>query len=368
MFSPQPIPPPPVPRIVCSTNSYTHAFHAPDRLAPATRDGLPTDIAEGDCLGLAADPAGLVLAEGQTEGCFTSFVIGMPAFDWLVPSWSIAVPGSCSAEIHFQVWMERSWSIWYPLGTWSKLPGSHERKDDYGRVDTDTLVLKAARNLVRYRVCLKGTGGQTPCLRRFDFVTKMSQPGLVPGNLPPRDIELTVRPRSQMLEDPAIASRVCSPTSLAMGMSFFGVDVPTADLSRLCYDHGAKIYGNWSFNASILPRFGLAGRVDWFGSFGGLAGELEAGHPVIASIRFGEGELEGAPIRSTAGHLILVCGFARKEGRTLVIVADPAAPGPESVRREYDLGQFLKVWRGVVYIIEGRDQGEGRESTALQWE
>jgi hypothetical protein len=292
----------------------------------------------------------------------------MPAFDWLVPSWSIAVPGSSSAEIHFQVWTERSWSIWYPLGTWSNSPSSHEGKDEFGRVETDTLVLKAARNLVRYRIRLKGSGGSSPCLRRFDFVTRISGRGPISGELPARDIELHVRPRSQMLEDPSIASRICSPTSLAMGMSFFGVDIPTADAAKFCYDKGAKIYGNWSFNVAMLARFGLAGRVDWFGSFGELAEELEAGHPVIASIRFGEGELSGAPVRSTAGHLILVCGFARREGRSIVVVDDPAAPGLDSVRREYDLGQFLKAWRGVVYVVEGRDQGEGRESSALQWE
>ncbi len=369
-------------RHVCAVNNYSQVFYAPDSLEPVA---AVRNVSEGDMLGLAVDPAGLVLAPGQVEGCFTSQVISMPAFDWLVPSWSIAVPGESSVEIHFQVWTERSWSMWYPLGTWSGSPRSHEGKDDFGRVETDTLILKSPRSLVRYRLRLKGAQGKSPCLRRFDFVTRLSSraespvvpttstspatpSGLLPGELPAGDLDLPVSPRSQMAENPSIASRICSPTSLAMALSFFGVEVPTERLAQLCYDHGTEIFGNWSFNASTLARFGLAGRVDWFGDFGRIARQLESGHPVIASVRFREGELEGAPIKSTAGHLILVRGFSRRDGKPYVVVNDPAAPVPESVRREYALDQFLKVWRGVVYIVEGADQGAGRESSALQWE
>ncbi len=67
---------------------------------------------------------------------------------------------------------------------------------------------------------------------------------------------------------------------------------------------------------------------------------------------FGKGGLTGAPISSTAGHLVVISGFTRA-GK--VVVNDPAAPNNSSVRRVYDRGQFERAWQtkshGTVYVV-----------------
>ena len=56
---------------------------------------------------------------------------------------------------------------------------------------------------------------------------------------------------------------------------------------------------------------------------------IAAGIPLVVSIAFGPGELDGAPIGSSNGHLLVLVGV-RDNGN--VVVNDPArprrAPGP----------------------------------------
>nr|MBA2716200.1 C39 family peptidase [Propionibacteriales bacterium] len=72
----------------------------------------------------------------------------------------------------------------------------------------------------------------------------------------------------------------------------------------------------------------------------------------VASIGFGPGELDGAPISSTNGHLLVIRGFTQNGD---VIVNDPAALVAKTVRRVYDRGQFENAWLdttgGVAYVI-----------------
>ena len=72
----------------------------------------------------------------------------------------------------------------------------------------------------------------------------------------------------------------------------------------------------------------------------------------MASISFGSGELDGAPISASNGHLLVIVGFT-DDGD--VVVNDPAAPHQGGVRRTYDRGQFEDAWiptsGGVVYVI-----------------
>ena len=79
---------------------------------------------------------------------------------------------------------------------------------------------------------------------------------------------------------------------------------------------------------------------------------IRHGTALIASIAFGPGELDGAPLTSSPGHLLVIRGFTR-HGR--VIVNDPAADHARGVRRVYKRGQFENAWLpttgGTVYIL-----------------
>jgi hypothetical protein len=61
------------------------------------------------------------------------------------------------------------------------------------------------------------------------------------------------------------------------------------------------------------------------------------------SIRFSRGELAGAPISASAGHLVVLAGLTA-EGDPIVM--DPAAAADSSVLRTYDRALFERAWLG----------------------
>jgi hypothetical protein len=72
--------------------------------------------------------------------------------------------------------------------------------------------------------------------------------------------------------------------------------------------------------------------------------------PVIASVRYGAGELTGAAIAETSGHLLVLTGQAGGD----VFVNDPAAPSATEVARRYRLEELRRVWlgrTGIGYVL-----------------
>src|SRR6185436_10023061 len=62
--------------------------------------------------------------------------------------------------------------------------------------------------------------------------------------------------------------------------------------------------------------------------------------PVIASVRYGAGELTSAAVPATSGHLIVVTGLDGADA----LVNDPAAPTAATVPRRYKISELSRVW------------------------
>jgi hypothetical protein len=149
----------------------------------------------------------------------------------------------------------------------------------------------------------------------------------------------------------------CSPTSVAMVLGFHGA-LPGACEPRVrhavagVFDPVYDGHGNWPFNTAYAAGHGFDAAVARFGSLAALEPWIAVGLPVVISYAWHEGELDGAPVASTNGHLGVLAGFDA-DGRP--VVNDPAAAADDEVRRTYDRAQLESRWLersgGSCYLI-----------------
>jgi len=162
---------------------------------------------------------------------------------------------------------------------------------------------------------------------------------------------------NHVVENADIAWRICGPTSTAMALTAHGIRLPTAEVARAAWDKLNGIYGNWPFiaaaasdlmrrNAEYLPNEPGKAKVcqayvEWLPDWKCVENEIVNGNPCVISIAFGKGELKGAPLDETDGHLILVRGFT-KDGD--VICNDPASRTEAGGRVVYNRTELLGVF------------------------
>ena len=161
---------------------------------------------------------------------------------------------------------------------------------------------------------------------------------------------LAVPALTQMEADEAIRRRICSPASVAMVLAYYGARVDLAALAREIFHPGLDRFGVWPAAIVAAARRGLAGYLLRFPDWESAAWCLERGMPVIASVRYGAGELAGAAIAETTGHLLVLTGWEGGE----VLVNDPAAATAGEVARRYPLDGLRRVWlarAGVGYVL-----------------
>jgi hypothetical protein len=144
--------------------------------------------------------------------------------------------------------------------------------------------------------------------------------------------------------------RICSPTSVAMVLGYWKRPAALLDVARETYDPRHDLYGVWPAAIRAAARRGVHGYLLRFPSWGAAAWCLGQGLPVIASVRYAAGELRGAAIESTGGHLLVLTGH---EGE-IVLANDPAAPTAQEVPRRYLLSDIQQVWlerSAVGYVL-----------------
>ncbi len=300
-----------------------------------------------------------------SEGTFTSPIIQTThPFTSMVPSWNVLTPGETYVVVEVNVLIAgEEWSDWQVLGIWGKNTESRsisfsDWNDGYPyRINIDIFEILHEDKAQEYKVraILVSDGENTPVLQGLGG-TAYDREEPYPTAAEPEEYlrELDVPQRSQMVEDQAIRGRICSPVSLAMVLEMLGTDLPSAEVASYSHDDGENIYGNWSFNVAFAGSLGYRAYVDYYQGLNEIKEQIARGVPVIASITFGAGELDNAPMDSTGGHLVVVVGFKEKDGELYAIVNDPAAPDEDSVRRLYRADQFENAWRGIVYIVEER--------------
>ena len=315
------------------------------------------------------------------------------ALTQLVPSWSARTPGDSFLEVRVRGrdadGRKGSWDL---VARWAAEDDHLERTsfgdqdDDQASVDVDTWVTRSAAGLEAYqlRVTLARRVGQarTPRLATIGAMTSRLPSGAPATSRPGRV-------RGEVLDVPRLSQMIhrghyprwggggeawCSPTATSMVLGYYdalpgrratswipgGHPDPEVDhAARHTFDHAYGGTGNWPFNTayaatrmgkkatSFVTRLRDARQAEKF---------IAAGIPLITSVSFGAGELSGAPISASNGHLLVVVGFDRDGD---VVVNDPAADSSAGVRRTYDRAQFERAWLtrsgGLTYVIADRE-------------
>jgi len=149
----------------------------------------------------------------------------------------------------------------------------------------------------------------------------------------------------------------CSPTSVSMLLAYWqnykGLPEPLVrETVAGVYDAIYEGAGNWSFNTAYAATRGMNSAVSRLASLEEAEEFIARGIPLAMSLSWKPGELTGAPVEKSNGHLVVLAGF---DALGNPVVNDPAAKEDSLVRRVYQRQEFEKLWRitsgGVVYII-----------------
>jgi hypothetical protein len=294
------------------------------------------------------------------------------AFTEAIAAWNAATPPGTWVETHIRARLGTRWTTWYNLGIWASDTSTIERHsvqgqgDSDGYVATDTLVItakKAAATAYQLKVRLFSAADAVPSLRNASVAystTPLRPKSLAAGNPALWNRTLDVPACSQMVY-PDGGEVWCSPTSTSMVLAYWRREVGSCEPRVRAavagvYDWVYDGHGNWPFNTAYAAAQGFEGSVARFTSMRQVEEWVAAGVPVVISYAWGTGDLDGAPIPRSAGHLAVLVGF---DGAGNPVVNDPAAPDDASVRRTYDRAQLETLWLehsgGTVYLIYPAD-------------
>ena len=309
----------------------------------------------------------------------------------LISSWEVETPSKTWVQLQVRGTDETgSPSGWYILGRWcAKDPDAggaiyrcsvDGQGTDLATVWTDTLHLYDGHSLSDWqlRVTLLRPQGstETPVLQTVGAVASaLPSDATVPVSPPGRagGIVLNVPTLSQEVHDGHYpqwdngGEAWCSATSTAMVIKYWHTGPTTAELSwvdppvdaevdyaaRNVFDYTYDGAGNWPFNCAYATTYGLKAFVTRLRDFTEAEELIKRGIPVIISVSFAKGDLDGAGY-GTNGHLMVVVGFT-EDGD--VVVNDPAShliADDNQVRVTYRRDQLENAWvphsGGTVYV------------------
>lgn len=327
------------------------------RLTPQFETGHPLIpfVGAEDGPPFPAVPAVDFDAAAAQEAVYTSPVLEFEPFDVAVVSWNARHAADCGfgVEVSVAPQADGAFSPWLWIGEWNVAvrPAQRREQAEGVRIDVDTLVADTPMRAMRLRVRARSTRAGEPrfALDRLSVATwsAPSAPPTAADAVPP----LYVPFRSQRSAPEDLASRLCSPTSLAMVLAYHGIDVNVLELAQRAYDPFHDIYGNWNRAVQAAYSFGLPGQVERLRDWSRAAECLSKRQPLVISIAAKPGQLRGAPYASTQGHLLVLRGWSG-DGR--VAVNDPAAAKAAEGVVEYAREDLDVVWLrrgGTTYVL-----------------
>jgi len=348
--------------------------------------GLLTLAASGLSSAPYTDPHGYGMKTYESGSWTSAWHDPGFAFSQAVPSWNATTPAHTWIQVELRARTQDARETkWYVLGRWASGDADFHRAsvpgqgDKDGFVAIDTFVPRKAMLAyqLRLRLFREDGSGAAPSVTKLSTVVANDGDPYVPSTTTMTDdVILSVPEYSQEIhaghypEFDGGGEAWCSPTSTAMILGFWGHGPTPADYeyvtgadpghqdpwvdhaARFTYDHNYNGAGNWPFNVAHAHTFGLEGAVTQLRSLAEAEQYVKADIPLVASLSFGSGKLDGFPFKSTNGHLLTIVGFTADGD---VVSNDPAALTDDDVQRVYNRAQFEEAWMtstgGLVYLL-----------------
>jgi hypothetical protein len=316
-------------------------------LAAAGLDPLPLESAVPPACLRGVDPAPVAARDGaDTLLMLPTWTPRRPAAH-LLPSFAPLTDAPLAFRFELSAHVEGEWSAWAASATigaakFEPLPSAAPPLT----CDVDVFRAAPAVDAVRLRVRVR-----TAATMRW--IVALSAADGAPPDLrvaEGADARLEVPALSQAEADATLGARICSPTCVAMVLGYWGRAAAPAAVAAEVFHPALDIYGVWPAAVRAAAARGVAGYLLRFPDWATARWCLERGIPIVASVRYAAGELSGAAIATTPGHLLVLVGL---EGAA-VLVNDPAAPTAASVPRRYRADEFGRVWLargGVGYVL-----------------
>lgn len=330
------------------------------------------------------DPYGNGKKKNFDYSAWTSpWVTSSAAIKNIVASWNAATPGATWVRIMVRAKTAKTTGSFDTVADWEYgTAGTHRNSgttqaDDIAKVNVDTVLATGSNTFTAWQVKIhlfRPTGStDTPTVSSLGAVaaTFSTRAMATSKTTMTAGVELAVPRYSQMIhrgQYPQYAgggASWCSPTSTMMVLRYFKsgptpaaypwskyADSFVVHAARFAYDYRYKAAGNWPFNTAYAGLYGLDSFVTRLNDLRDAESFIKRGIPVVAAVKYAKGALAGAPVATSAGHLLVIVGFA-EDGR--VIANDPAAASNSSVRRVYNRAQFERAWLGgsggISYVI-----------------
>lgn len=265
----------------------------------------------------------------------------------LLPAFSPLGPVPPAFRFELSVRVDGAWSPWVATVTLGRADfASMPSEAGPLKAEIDELTVTRPPDAVRLRVRCRGPLPDA-------WLTSLSAAAEAPvdfGVPPGAGTAVRVPALSQVGEDPAIAMNICSPTSVAMVLRYWGRTATAAAVAADVFHAETHRYGIWPAAIRAAAMHGVAGYLLRFADWTAVAWCLGRQLPIIASVKYPAGELRGAPVDATTGHLIVLTGY--EDG--VVLANDPAAPTADTVPRRYRRDELTRAWLargGIGYIL-----------------
>lgn len=281
-------------------------------------------------------------------------------WDELIASWNADMTAGASLKIEVRAIYPDHPTQWFTMGLWASDPATHPResvrgqRDDDGRVDTDTLVLKQPAERVQWRVTLGADGQRQPKLKflSLSLLDRQARPAPLPPNRAAWGRLIAVPERSQMAYENG--GVICSPTTVSMLLAYWsqrldrpGLDQDVPEVVRGVHDPQWGGTGNWVFNTAYAGSFrGMRAYTTRLSDVSAVEDFIARGIPVGLSLCYNR--LRGKS-REPSGHLVVCVGFTKNGD---VIINDPGTS--KKVRKVFPRANLMDAWaysKNTVYLI-----------------